>query len=83
MCTVVNSTIMTCITPEIVAVPGMMISYVLRLDNAPPPNISSNTLTLMAVANPTVTSFTPKSVLLSAIELATSSTLLMLQVSTM
>ena len=77
----VKSTVLTCITPEIMADTGM-INYILRLDNAPPPNISSNALTLMAVSNPTVTGFTPDSVLISTLE-QSSSTLLMLQVSTL
>ena len=80
-CAVVKSTVLTCITPEIMADTGM-INYILRLDNAPPPNISSSALTLMAVSNPTVTGFTPDSVLISTLEQA-SSTLLMLQVSTL
>ena len=59
-----NSTVLTCITPEIMANTGT-INYILRLDNAPPPNIPSNTLTLMAVPNPKVTGFIPDSIIIS------------------
>ena len=69
---------MTCITPEIMASTGT-INYILRLDNAPPPNISSNTLTLMAVPNPKVTGFIPDSIIISTLEQA-STTILMLHV---
>ncbi len=60
-----SSFILTCITPQVQA-PTPNISYVLRLDNAPPPNVTQ--LVLAAVPDPIITEFVPQSIPLSTLE---------------
>ena len=65
-----NSTVLVCEAP---AVPAgtTIISYTLRLDNAPSPNTtSSSPQALEAVPDPVATDFNPKSIPLSTLETA-------------
>ena len=77
-CTAVNSTVLTCITPQLPAGTSM-VSYLLRLDGAPPPNTSFAALMLGALPDPVLDRFTPTSVPLST--LSSVSILLTIEVS--
>ncbi len=62
----VNSTVLTCITPRLPAGTSM-VGYVLRLDDVPSPNITIAALMLEVLSDPIVTGFIPDCVPLSTL----------------